>query len=138
MKILYFILLIFIFAGCDGKIIKSVYDKSRVGVSVSAIELTATDAFSKDTAYKYLKKEGFTLGESPYRVTMEYRNYANTCNNPMVKSTGGYDYDGFAKVSLFYEGARVYAAQRDFRGEIRESLINGLLDEMIEDMELRR
>lgn len=52
MKNIILILLLFLFAGCDGKIYKNIHDKSRIGVSVSSIEIVANN----EQSLSYSKK----------------------------------------------------------------------------------
>ncbi len=138
MKNIFLALLLFFFLGCDGKIVKNIYDKSKLGVTIKEIEIAATDRFSYEISKKFLKEEGFLIGESPYKIRVEYRNYAQTCNNPLAKTSSDYAYDGFVKITLFYKGSRIYASQRDFKGEISEKLIISLIEGMIDDVEIKR
>jgi len=138
MKNIFLALLIFLFAGCDGKIIKNVYNKSQIGAKIESIDIVATDEFSKEISQQFLKEQGFFIKESPYSLRVEYRNYAQTCNNPLSKTSSDYAYDGFVKIALFYKNSRVYASQRDFKGEINERLIISLIESMIDDLELEK
>ncbi len=137
MKNIILILLLFLFAGCDGKIYKNIHDKSRIGVSVSSIEIVANNEQSLSYSKKIIEEKGFVVGKSNYLLRVEYRDYTLSCTNPLSKTSSDYSYDGLLVLELFYNGNKVYSIYRDFKGSISEKHYLTLIDIMLDDLEIR-
>jgi hypothetical protein len=136
-KIVFFIISVLLFLGCDGEVFKKVEDKSKIGAKIETIEIIATDPFSKMASEHFLKERGFAIGGSDYKLRVELRNYAKTCNNPLSKTSSDYSYDGLVAITLFYKNEKVYTSFMDFKGDVRDKLFIDLIDEMIEDLEIK-
>ncbi|MFA7353988.1 MAG: hypothetical protein WCZ70_05130, partial [Sulfurimonadaceae bacterium] len=87
MKNTLFISLILLFLGCDGKIHKNVYDKSKIGATISSIEVVANDEESLGFCKKIIQERGFVLGKSNYKLRVEHRDYSASCTNPLSKTS---------------------------------------------------
>jgi len=137
MKNIVLLMFFFLFAGCDGKIYKNIYDKSKIGAGASSIEITANDKTSLDIAKNAIKKKGFAIGESDYRVRLEHRDYTKACTNPLSKTSSDYSYEGLLVIELFYRGNKVYSVYQDIKGQISEKHYFALFDIMFDDLELK-
>lgn len=138
MKNAIFVLLLFLFLGCDGKIYKNIYDKSKVGAIISSIEVVANDERSLVLSKKIIEKKGFVVGKSDYMLRVEYRDYKKVCTNPLSKTSSDYNYEGLLVLELFYNGNKVYSIFRDIKNNISEKHYLTLIKIMLDDLELKR
>ncbi|MDD5372681.1 MAG: hypothetical protein PHO62_04545 [Sulfurimonas sp.] len=136
-NILLFLLLIF-FLGCDGKVFKNINDKSKIGIKIEKIEIDSTDLFSNKFIKSALQKKGFLVEKSEYKLSVEHRSYKNSCNNALVKATSNTAYDGLVAITLFYKESKIYTAYMDYRGKLSEAHFTKLIDEMMDDLEIKK
>ncbi|MCK9474054.1 hypothetical protein [Sulfurimonas sp.] len=137
MKNIFLAIFFLLFLGCDGKIYKNIYDKSKIGVSVSSVEIIANDEHSLAFSKKVMEKKGFVLGKSNYKLRVEHRDYTKSCTNPLSKTSSDYSYEGLLVIEFFYEDRKIYSIYRDFKGKVNEKLFTTLIDIMIDDLEIR-
>lgn len=137
MKSALFISLILFFLGCDGKINKNIYDKSKIGATISSVEIIANDKESLSFSKKIMQGRGFVVGKSDYSLRVEHRDYAKACTNPLSKTSSDYSYDGLVVVELFYKDGKIYSIYRDFKGKVSEKHFATLIDIMIDDLKIR-
>lgn len=130
--------LLFLFAGCDGKIYEQVHDKSRIGISFKEIELIANNKTAKRASEEALRQRGFKIAPSEYILRVEHRDYKQACTNPLSKTSSDYSFDGLVSITLLYRDKKVYSAYRDFKGEAREELFESLIGKMMEEMRIRQ
>ena len=138
MKNIFLALLLFFFAGCDGKIYKNIYDNKMIGASIPSIEIVANDKVSFDISKNIIEKKGFVIGRSDYILRVEYRDYTKACTNPLSKTSSDYSYEGLLVLELFYNGNKVYSIYRDIKKEISERHYLTLIEIMLEDLGLKR
>ncbi|TKI70246.1 hypothetical protein FCU45_02865 [Sulfurimonas crateris] len=138
MKNTILVLLLFLFAGCDGKIYKNIYDKSKIGVTIPSIEVVANDERSLVISQNIMEKKGFIVGKSDYMLRVEYRDYTLSCTNPLSKTSSDYTYEGLLVLELFYNGNKVYSIYRDIKKDVSEKHYLTLIEIMLEDLELKR
>lgn len=138
MKNTILVLLLFCFVGCDGKIYKNIYDKSRVGATISSIEVVANDERSLLLSKNIMEKKGFVVGKSEYMLRVEYRDYTLACTNPLSKTSSDYTYEGLLVLELFYNGSKVYSIFRDIKKDVRQKHYLALIEIMLDDLELKR
>jgi len=136
-KKVFFLISALLFLGCDGEVFKKVEDKSKIGAKIEKIEVIATDPLSQAASEIFLKKRGFIVGSSDYKLRVEFRDYTKTCNNPLSKTSSDYSYDGLAAITLFYKNEKVYTSFMDFKGDVRDKLFIELIDGMINDLRLQ-
>lgn len=137
MRNIFLLLFFFLFAGCDGKIYKNIYDKSKIGASISSFHIIANDEQSLGVLKKIIEKKGFAAGRSEYMLRVEYRDYTNSCTNPLSKTSSDYSYDGLLVLELFYSGNKVYSIHRDIKKNINEKHYLTLIDIMLDDLEIK-
>lgn len=133
----FLIVLLFLFAACDGKIYDQVHDESKIGISFKEIEVVANNESAFKASKEALRHKGFKITTSDYMLRVEHRDYKKACTNPLSKTSSDYNYDGLASITLFYKGKKIYSAYKDFKGEVNEKLFMSLIDNMIEDMQIR-
>lgn len=138
MKNTFLALLLFFFAGCDGKIYKKIYDKNIVATNISSIEIIANNKTSFDISKKIIEKNGFVIGRSDYTLRVEHRDYTKACTNPLSKTSSDYSYDGLLVLELLYRGDKVYSVYQDIKGQISEKYYMTLIDIMFDDLGLKR
>jgi hypothetical protein len=133
LKILFFIALFFFF-GCDGDIVKNIYNKDKIHKNIQNTQVVASDKLSHSFALKSLQERGIAVQKSHYELRVELRDYKKTCTNPLSKTSSDFNYDGLVTIALFYDGEKVYESFKDFKGEPRKALFDELLDSMIDDL----
>jgi hypothetical protein len=138
MRNIFLLSLSLLFLGCDGEVFKKIEDKSKIGVKIDKIEVIASDSFSYKASESFLKEQGFLVDKSDYKLRVEHRDYAKTCNNPLSKTSSDYNYDGLVAITLFYKDEKVYTSFRDFRGDVNDGLFRNLIDGMIDDLEIKK
>ena len=135
---LFLLLLIFAFTGCDSKIYTNIHDKNKIGLSFKKLEIIANDKFSKDSATAIIKKKGFNIEKSSYKLRVEHRDYTKACTNPLSKTSSDYSYDGLVVAELFYEDKKIYTVYMDYKGEKSEKLFASLIQKMFDDMKIEK
>lgn len=138
MKNIFLFVLLLLFAGCDGKIYRNIYDKSQIKTQIVSVEIIASDAFSKESVSSIMQKRGFLIDTSEYKLRVENRNYKKACTNPLSKTSSDYSFDGLLAIELFKKDIKIYTAYMDYKGEAKEALFEKLIDAMIEDLEIQR
>ena len=138
MRNIFFLSLLLFFLGCDGEVFKKIEDKSKIGAKIDTIEIAASDSFSYKASESFLKEQGFLVDKSDYKLRVEHRDYAKTCNNPLSKTSSDYNYDGLVAITLFYKNEKVYTSFRDFRGDVNKELFIDLIDVMVEDLKIKK
>ncbi len=137
MKFISLFLFLLIFQGCDGELYRTLHDKRSIGISLKSVEVVANDSFSKQSVESVLKRRGFLVEKSPYRVRAEHRDYKKACTNPLSKTSSDYSFDGLVAIEFFNKDVKVYSAYMDYKGEAKEALFAKLIDAMIKDLQIR-
>ena len=133
---LFYIFVIIFFLGCDGDIHSKIKNISYETSQIKKLELSASDPVTKKMLKEILQKRGFILEPSEYKLFAEHRNYKNSRNNGVIKSTSNTSYDGLVLIELFHNKDKIYSAFMDYRGEFKDALFEKLLSHMIEDIQL--
>ena len=137
MKSAFLLILFLLFLGCDGKIYKNIYDKSKIGQSIASIEIIANNEESFNLSKSVIEQRGFIVSKSRYKLRAELRDYTKTCTNPLSKTSSEYSYDGLVGVEFFYDKSKIYSSHKEFKGGVEERLFATLIDNMIDDLKIK-
>lgn len=132
----FLVFLLFFLVSCTkDNTFKMFSNKSEVG-KLHSFNLVVTDKSILNIAKKALKEEDIKIQKSPYTMIIESSKYPSHCNNPL---TPAYEatYDGYIRISVKKAFNDIYFIQRDFHGDVTQSLIEDLLEELKEDLKYK-
>ncbi len=124
----FLLLFLLLFSGCDSPVHSIVY--KDVKLSTKTLEIVNTDPLSSMLLKETLSKNGFVVAPSEFKISMENRKYANSCNNGLIKSTSNTQFDGMLLLGLYQNETKLKEVFMDYRGDVDSSWIKTLLKKL--------
>ncbi len=115
MKIVSLILL-FLLSGCDSSI-QSIAHKD-IAFSGKKVEIKQADPLSYSLLKKALSELDIELENSNFKIVVENRVYANSCNNALIKATSNTQFDGMLLLELYKDEIKIKSVFIDYRGNL--------------------
>jgi len=131
-QLIFSIIFILSIMGCstEKNIYEKLYIKDFKRVETKSLSLKGDNYYLLDKVEHSLKRFGFVIKKnSPYTIVMT-SHYTINCSNPVMHAIPA-DVNGYIRLSFFVKNREIYRVQRDFRSNITDEIIGGLVKMVI-------